>query len=238
MTRDSQLPYAEPPSALATALEIRAAGEWFGLFSRLPQLRDAPAGDGRPIMLLPGYRASERSMRPLRRFLNYLGYEARDWGLGHNVGDVDGDTERVGERAESIKRECGGEPVTLIGWSLGGVIAREAARMFEPAVREVITLGTPIVGGPKYTVVGQRYASRYGIDLDRLEREAHERNRAGMRQPVTSIFSKSDGIVGWRASVDRYNPQARNIEVRGSHLGLGVNPAVWQHIADTLAGTA
>jgi pimeloyl-ACP methyl ester carboxylesterase len=238
MPDNTPLPSASPPSRLSTALEIRAAGEWLGLLPRLHRLRNAPRGDGRPVMLLPGYRASERSMRPLRRFLDALGYDTYDWGIGRNVGDVRGNTDHVGERVKELTAALDDSPVTLIGWSLGGVVAREVARLYEPEVREVITLGTPIIGGPKYTFVGRRYASRYGLDLDRFEREVHARNSAGVRQPVTSIYSKTDGIVGWRASVDVYNCQARNIEVRGSHLGLGVNPAVWRHIADTLANSA
>ena len=134
-----------------------------------------------------------------------------------------------------MSEALGGEPVTLIGWSLGGVIAREAARHFESRVREVITLGSPIIGGPKYTAVAGRFANAGGIDLDAFEKEVHERNSRGIGQPVTSIYSKLDGVVDWRASIDSYNRQARNIEVRSSHFGIGGNARVWRLIADILA---
>lgn len=98
-------------------------------------------------------------------------------------------------------------------------------------------MGTPIIGGPKYTSVGKLFASSQGMDLDDFEQEGHERNSVGVTQPVTSIYSKLDGIVGWRASIDVYNPQARNIEVYASHLGLGGSPRFWRIIADTLAHT-
>jgi len=115
------------------------------------------------------------------------------------------------------------------------VSAREAARLFEPYVREVITLGTPIIGGPKYTSVGRRFAEMANLDLDAFELEVHQRNTIGIKQPVTSIYSKTDGVVSWRASVDSYNPQAKNIEVNSSHFGLGANGKVWHLIANVLA---
>ncbi len=132
--------------------------------------------------------------------------------------------------------ELNSQPTTLIGWSLGGVIAREVARLYEPLVCEVITLGTPIIGGPKYTAVGKRFADTSNLDLDTFEHEAHDRNSMGIKQPVTSIYSKLDGVVGWQASVDVYNEQTRNIPVLSSHFGIGVNGRVWRLIADTLAG--
>ena len=189
-------------------------------------------------MLIPGYGTDETSMRPLGRYLEYLGYDVYDWAQGRNRGDVENDIRRVGQRAREIHDACGGQAVTLIGWSLGGVSAREAARLFEPYVREVITLGTPIIGGPKYTSVANRYAESAQMDLDAFEREVHERNSVGIKQPVASIYSKTDGIVGWRASIDTYNKQARNIRVNSSHFGLGANGKVWHLIANLLADKA
>jgi hypothetical protein len=90
------------------------------------------------------------------------------------------------------------------------------------------------VGGPKFTTVGKRYAKGNNIDLEEFELDVHQRNSIGLTQPVTSIYSKSDGVVGWQASVDIYNQHAINIEVNGSHMGLGVNPKVWLTIAEVL----
>lgn len=234
-TPSTPAPICDPPAALARALELRAPLEWTSLALRLPLLLGAPRGDGRPVMLIPGFQATELSMRPLERYLASLGYDTYDWGQGRNRGDVEGDIERVTRRTERLAAELGA-PLTLLGWSLGGFSAREAARLRPDAVREVITLGTPIIGGPKYTSVGRIWAEREGIDMDALELEIHARNSIGIRQPVTSIYSRSDGVVGWQASVDRYNPQARNIEVSSSHFGLGVNARVWRIVADLLAG--
>ena len=235
---ENVLPQAHPPSRLATLLEVRAPLDWASVLVRAPQLALAPRGDGRPLMLIPGYRTDETSMRPLGKYLEFLGYDVYDWANGRNRGDVEGDIRRVGERAQLIHDDLDGAPVTLIGWSLGGVAAREAARLFEPVVREVITLGTPIIGGPKYTAVGAHFAEQSGLDLDEFEKEVHERNSIGIKQPVTSIYSKYDGVVGWRASVDVYNEQAQNIRVNSSHFGLGASGKVWRIIANQLAGTA
>ena len=226
------------PSRLATLMEVRAPLDWASVLLRAPQLAAAPRGDARPVMLLPGYGADETSMRPLGRYLDYLGYETHSWGLGRNRGDVEKDIVLVGLRCTEISEASNGKAVTLIGWSLGGVAAREAARLYEAHVREVITMGTPIVGGPKYTAVAARFAEISSLDLDEFEKEVHERNSIGIRQPVTSIYSKSDGVVDWRASIDTYNPHARNLQVNSSHFGLGANGKVWYLIATTLAGAA
>lgn len=216
-------------------MEARAPLDWATVLLRAPQLWLAPRGDGRTVMLIPGYRADESSLRPLGSYLRHLGYNVFDWSFGRNKGDVEGDIQRVGERCRQLFDSLDSVPVTLIGWSLGGVAAREAARLFAPYVRQVITMGTPIIGGPKYTAVAGRFARKAWLDLDRFEMEVHERNLIGIRQPVASIYSKTDGIVGWRASVDVYNPQARNIQVNSSHFGMGINAQVWKHIAGLLA---
>jgi hypothetical protein len=100
----------------------------------------------------------------------------------------------------------------------------------------VITLGTPVEGGPKYTSIGDFYARGRGIDLDDFEAHVHNVNARGIDAPLTVVFSRSDAVVGWRAAIDRYNPHARHVEVRSSHIGLGTNPAVYRVIARTLAG--
>ena len=230
----SKLPQAEPPSRLATLLEARAPLDWASVLIRALQLTKAPRGDGRPVMLLPGYGADESSMRPLGKFLKYLGYDVYEWGLGRNRGHVNKYVQRVGARAEEIHEDRHGEMVTLIGWSLGGVVARETAKSVESCIREVITMGTPVIGGPKYTLVAGRFANKANIDLDAFEIEVHKRNSIGIKQPVTAIYSKLDGVVGWRACIDVYNEHTRNIQVNSSHLGLGINGRVWQLIAETL----
>lgn len=227
-------PDCRPPSRLNSILEVTAPFDWLATFAKLPSLLRGPKGDGRPVLLAPGYLTDEYAMWPLKHFLNHLNYDTYDWGLGRNLGDVDADIVKLGEQVAQLYEELQ-KPVTLIGWSLGGVVAREVTRLFPDCVAEVITLGTPITGGPKYTAVAKQFAKLKKLDLDTFEAHVFERNSIGFKQPVTSIFSKTDGVVGWQASVDVYNTQARNICVKGSHLGLGINPQVWKIIADTLA---
>ncbi len=225
----------KPPTKFSTLKEIRAPLEWLFSFANQRKIGAVPNGDGRLLILVPGYGADEWSMKPLKKFLTSLNYQVFDWGHGRNRGHVEEDTELLASTVQTISSDHNNELVTLIGWSLGGVLSREVARLYPQSVREVITMGTPLVGGPKYTVLANRYAKQKNIDLDEYEAEIHGINTVGFRQPVTVIYSKSDGIVGWRAAVDYYNEQAKNIEVNCSHLGMGVSAEVWKIIAQTLA---
>jgi pimeloyl-ACP methyl ester carboxylesterase len=172
-------------------------------------------------------------MYPLAQFLRSKNYDVRHWGLGTNKGEIYDYVELIGA---GLKAE-NGPRITLIGWSLGGVVAREVARLYEPHVREIITMGTPVIGGPKYTIVGDRFAKAQDLDLDEYEAYVHSVNSIGLTQPITAFYSKRDGIVGWQAAVDTYNEQARNIEVDTTHLGIGINAKVWIEIAETLAAS-
>ncbi len=225
-----------PPSKFNTLREMRAPLEWLFSYTNRKKLANVPHGDGRVVVLVPGYGADEWSMRPLKKFLHSINYQVFDWGHGRNKGHVTQDTELLVQTVTRLVENHGDVAVTLIGWSLGGVLSREVARLHPELVREIITMGTPLIGGPKYTVVANKYAKSMGIDLDAYEAEIHDINAQGITQPLTVIYSKSDGVVGWRASVDGYNEQARNIEVNCSHLGMGVDAQVWRVIAGTLAG--
>ena len=221
----------KPPTKVNTLKEIRAPLEWLFAYGNRRKLADVPQGDGRILVLVPGYGADEW------KFLQSINYQVFDWGHGRNRGHVKHDTALLANTIKTISENHSQQAVTIIGWSLGGVLAREVARLHPAWVSEVITMGTPLVGGPKYTVLANKYAKSMDMNLDHYETEIHEINAQGITQPVTVIYSKSDGVVGWNAAIDRYNEQARNIEVSCSHLGMGVNARVWQIIAETLAAT-
>ena len=225
-----------PPSRMAQLGELSLPLDLVRFGMQWPRLVTAPRGDGRPVYLIPGYGGSELSMRPLEAFLKRINYDVTDWSLGRNKGSVDRDIERFTAVAEARFADNGEQAFTLIGWSLGGIIAREVARLSPHLVREVITMGTPIIGGPKYTSPGKRFARSASIRLDQFEREVHARNSIGFKQPLTVLYSNRDGVVGPDIAKDIYNPHARNIRVDGGHMGLGFNPKVWRIIADTLAG--
>jgi pimeloyl-ACP methyl ester carboxylesterase len=184
-------------------------------------------------MTLPGFGAGDASMAVIRQRLRRQGFRPYKWELGINRGNVPSllgkATERVLELAERS-----GQPLGLVGWSLGGYIAREIARNIPDAVKHVVTLGSPIIGGPKYTTVAPYYQSR-GVDLDQIEAVVAARASAPLSVPVTCVFSRRDGVVDWRAAIDRNNPLTTNIEVDCSHLAMGFDPAVLDLIPAALA---
>ena len=219
-----------PPSLARLIGEARTAFEAPRLLARGPALRRAPRGRSEPVLVLPGLGAGDASTWPLRRFLAGIGHRPHGWHLGVNTGNVEDLLPRVQARAEAI-RDRAGRPVHLVGWSLGGVLARELARDTPALAAQVISFGTPVVGGPKYT----RAAARYAADeVDRVAAIMADRRIVPITVPVTSIYSRNDGIVDWRACIDDDTPGARNIEVRSTHLGMGIDPDVWQILAETL----
>ena len=222
-----------PPPRIGLVREPLGMLEIPRLFLNGPSLALQPRGNGEPVLVLPGYGASDASTFVLRSYLGLLGYDARGWGLGRNTGDVRGFVPRMIEIARelSAQKRTG---VRLIGWSLGGVLARETARERPDLVARVVTLGSPVVGGPKYTLVGETYR-RQGFDLDAIEAAVAERNRVPIRVPVTAIYSRYDGVVAWRACVDESCERTEHVEVRTTHLGLGFAADVYRIIAQRLA---
>jgi hypothetical protein len=208
-------------------------GELPRLLWNLPDLAAQPRGDGAPVLVLPGFGTGDASTLLLRAYLGRLGHRVRGWGLGLNRGDVGALVPRVLGATDRLA-QASGRRVRLIGWSLGGVLARETARERPDAVERVVTLGSPVVGGPKYTTVGAWYAQR-GFDLDEIEAAVAERDRTPIRVPITAIYSRRDGIVAWQACIDRVSPQVEHVEVRTTHLGLGFSPEVYRIVARRLA---
>ncbi len=221
------------PASLLKFLELRAILETASLLPFAPLLALAARGDGRQVMVVPGFMTDDRITWPLRKYLTWLGYDALPWDMGRNNGLPERDAATLAQRLEREPHAQRG--ISMIGWSLGGVIAREVARLLPGTVREVITMGTPVEGGPKYTIAGEKFARRNKIDLPHFESHVHDINRKGVTQPLTVIYSHGDGIVGWRAAIDRYNAHARHVRIPGSHLGLGTNPLVWRAIATALS---
>jgi pimeloyl-ACP methyl ester carboxylesterase len=223
----------EPPPRLLQWMEVRAAGELAATLASWPLLQLAPRGDGHAVLVLPGLAAGDASTRVLRRLLADLGYAPYGWGLGRNLGPRAGVREAMLERLDRLHTSTH-RKVSLVGWSLGGAYARALAMRRPEAVRTVITLGSPIVGDARASHArrvyewssGQRATLHHGPPPVRPVPE---------RVPATSIFSKSDGVVAWRASVQPEGPLAENIEVVGSHLGLGVHAPVLYAVADRLA---
>lgn len=197
-----------------------------------PRLAFAPRGSGRPVMDLPGWRTSEASMAPLRAYLRGLGHHAVSWGLGTNRGQVRVDVDRVIARLERVAGDSG-DTVALVGWSLGGTIAREVARARPDLVRRVITMGSPIVGLPNYTLFS---GTDGGLDHDDVHaQQARYEATTPIMVPLTTIFTRRDRIVAWPACIDHHSAEVEHVEVTSPHLGLGLDPDVWRVVADRLA---
>lgn len=226
----------EPPLAAPAGPKI--VGELAGLLQiprlalRGPRLAFLPRGD-QTVVCFPGFGTGDVFTAPLRGALRSLGHKPYGWGFGINRGDVEGMIDTVQTMVER-QADRAGRPVALIGWSLGGIFAREVARENPEVVTRVITYGTPVIGGPRYT----RGAAAYGEEqVTHIESVVEERNQIPIRRPVTAIHTRTDGIVDWRACIDTFSPDVENIEVSSTHAGMGIDPDVWSLIARRLAET-
>ena len=220
------------PGALLLALESRAPLEWGAAVAAWPLLKMAPPGDGHPVIVFPGLAAGDFSTLLLRNFLKLQGYDTYGWDLGLNFGPRHGVIRKSLERVQQIHLDTG-RKVSLIGWSLGGIYAREFAKALPHAARSVITLGTPFTGDPKATNAWRLYEFVSGHKLDDPRLIAHLREAPPV--PTTSIFSRSDGVVAWPLSLQQDTAQAENIEVQASHIGLGMNPVALYAMAERLS---
>jgi pimeloyl-ACP methyl ester carboxylesterase len=200
--------------------------------ARMAALTRARATRPRTVLLLPGFGASHWSLLVMRAFLRSIGHQANDWGLGRNTGQVPEPLEALQARVETLRRQAR-RRVVPVGWSLGGYLARETARNHPQWVRKVITLGSPVFGGPRFTAMAGWYRAK-GHDLDRLERKMAERFRKPLRIPVAAIYSKQDGVVAWQACIDHWSPKVRHIEVQETHIGMVYAPRVLAIVAGEL----
>ena len=221
-----------PPSRELLLLEARALWELGAFFASYPLLRLSPRGDGHPVLVLPGLAAGDASTRPLRRFLADQGWTAYGWRLGPNHGPRPGAEDAMQARLAEIA-ERHGRKVSLVGWSLGGVFAREMARRAPHQVRQVVTLGSPFAGAPKASNAWRLYERLSGSKVE--DWPHRETMKSAPPVPSTAIYSRSDGIVAWQGCLEREGPLSENIEVPGSHCGLGHNPAALHAVADRLA---
>ncbi len=254
-----------PPKRSLLLLESRAALDAARMLSTLTASRfrkPATLSDSL-VIIAPGFSAGDYSTLPLRRYLKRQGFSAEGWGLGTNLAgtnlehtlddlsdrwtfrprkdyrgeagvpfQVDRFYDRVVQRHEAT-----GKKIALIGWSLGGYMAREVARDLPGIVDRVVTMGSPTVGGPKYTAAAPFFEKR-GMDLNWIEQEIARRESRPIQQPITAIVSKTDAIVDWNAAIDSFSPSVTHIEIDAAHLGMGFNPSIWAHVLTGLKASA
>lgn len=225
----------EPPSPVLQLLEGRAGIEALTLALRLPEIMlRAPRGDGGHVLVLPGFMAGDASTTALRTFLDTLGYRAHGWGQGQNRGRMLTYLPPLTTLVESYVQDRG-RPIAMVGWSRGGVLAREIARERPELIRRVITLGSPVKGGVGATSLRRIIERQTGLSTADLQRMQRERDARAITVPITAIYSKTDGVVAWRACIDEVSPHVEHMEVSGSHVGLGFNADAYRIVANRLA---
>ena len=234
------------------------------LYPRARVVHPHLATQKRHIVIFPGFGLDNRPLRPLTRYLEKHGHTVYDWGLGindggmkrdYNISDIadtwEFDTKHKAQPVNT--KELGvpylctiaarrvlslsimlEQPLVLIGWSLGGYIAREIARDKPDIVSQVITMGTPVIGGSKYTATGEGFIKE-GMDINWIANELPKRDRIKIQAPITAITGKYDGCIAQEACIDTINPHVHHIEVNTCHMGFGFHYPTWQLILNKLA---
>ncbi len=237
MNRSLHHPDIAPPSLRTQLGETVSGLELASLLLNWKKLQSKKAkqtkGATRTVMVVPGFYGGELSIAPLKQFLRYQGHRSYSWGQGLNRGNINAFISPLIEKLHTLNSKYE-RPVSLVGWSLGGIISRELARHFPDRVEQVITLGSPVIGGPKVTAL-KRLSPLFGWNQEDIEEDMRERFKTPIERPITAIYSKADGIVAWQACIDSWSPNVRHVEVAATHIGMGFNPQVYEIVANTLA---
>ena len=213
----------------------RALWELWEFAAARPMLRLAPRGAGRPVLVLPGFLTDDEATVTLRHYLGEQGHASYGWGLGVNLGPTPHVMDGIERRLEEISATHG-EPVSLIGVSLGGLYARELARAHGAAVRQVITLGSPFrIEDASQSNVAALFEALAHLHVEPARFSVWDLPRGPLPVPSTAIYTRTDGVVAWETCLDSTSPNAENIEVIGSHSGLVHLPTAVFAIADRLA---
>lgn len=213
--------------------EVRAVFEWQSFYAMRGLLKRMPQGDGHSVIVFPGFASSDSATKPMRSLLKDLGYQTHGWGLGMNL--LFGD--ELEEEMIALVREVAknsGRKVSLVGWSLGGLYAREVAKVCSADVRCVISLGSPISGRPEHSNAHGLFKAFNGEPSD-IDYTRYFQLQEAPPVPTTSIFSHSDGVVAWEGSLQKESEITESIVVPASHLGMGVNPLVMYLLGDRLS---
>lgn len=230
---------AKAPSARLTGREWRMGLEMASAVLRRKEITSWPTGDGHPVLVLPGFLAGPESTIFLRSALRQLGYRVHDWAQGRNLGLHEGLEEAMMERLYHVHDRYG-QPVSLIGWSAGGIYARELTRRDPHVVRDVITMGSPFRGHLEATRAWRlyRFMNRGDLSAALVTQEARLARAQPLPVPTTCIYSVKDGVVPWECCTSLPAPHTENIEVDATHLGYGHHLPTLRIIADRLAQPA
>lgn len=231
------------PHVLSSLLEGRGLLEMALLPASLPLLMEAPHGDGHPVLLVPGFMASESSLIGLKLMLQNKGYDVHTWGLGRNMGFRSKHANALPQKIRHL-HYITGKKVSLVGWSLGGVFSMYGAQNSLECVRSIITLGSPVSVDAEGSQSPTAVKALYRLVSHRLGAGAHVmqpkvkvmRERRRLAIPTSCLYSVTDGVVPpQEATIDGDPALHENIQVPGSHIGLGFNGIVLSIVADRLA---
>jgi pimeloyl-ACP methyl ester carboxylesterase len=214
-------------------LEQRVGLEVGALLAAAPYFTFEGYGDHSPVLVIPGFTATDASTAVLRFYLRTWGYWAHGWHVGSNFGPTPKTLAAVAERLKAVHARHG-KRVTLIGQSAGGTYARYLARQSPHMVRQVITLGSPIqlVSGDRSSISAftRHLEPRFDPEFHRIA----DHQRGVLPVPATSIYTRTDGVVRWHVCLDVVDDRHENVEVFATHSGLAVNPTSLHVIADRL----
>ncbi|SMQ73504.1 hypothetical protein SAMN06297468_2215 [Altererythrobacter xiamenensis] len=189
-------------------------------FRRIPV---AKCANPQTVMVLPGFATHPVRMRYLARQLERAGHRAKRWGLGMNLGPQEDTLDRLESRLLELRRRSG-KPVVLLGWSLGGIFARELAKRQPDVVGKVITMGSPFSGSPRANNVWRIYqfVTGHRVDAPPIEAVLAE------KPPVETVafWSPRDGIVDPRSACGRPGERDRAVALRCTHMGFSYDPEV------------
>jgi pimeloyl-ACP methyl ester carboxylesterase len=225
-------PFRAPSLSLLAMEPLRAL---FDGFAGHLACEAMPVGDGHPVIVYPGLGAGAMHTSQLRSFLKDCGFTALDWDGGINTGPVGRLHDWLPTLEERLREvhDRSGRKVSLVGWSLGGVYARELAKSCPECVRQVITLATPFQALARGNHAGSLF--RLLHPDAHVDAEVQERVSRTPPVPTTSIYSKTDGIVSWHGCLERKTRRSESIEVATSHLGMVSHAQVLRIVANRLA---
>ena len=190
-------------------------------------------GDGHPVLVIPGFITDDSSTKGLRNFIDKIGYQSYPWELGRNYANLE-DINTLLDKLEVIYAQHQ-QKISLIGWSLGGVYARELAKAKPHLIRQVITLGSPFGGIQEPNNATWLFNLIQGKKAQELDKEWLATLPTPAPVPTTALYSKKDGVVPWQVCRERIEDALhQNVEVRSSHVGMGYNQEVFVIIADRL----
>ena len=220
---------------MLTMLEGRVVAETSALLLSLPLLRlHAKRGSGEPVIVLPGFMADDRSTTLLRQYLGHIGYATTPWGLGTNRAPM---MQLLPELARLVNEvaDQSGQKVRLVGWSRGGILSRELARDMPETIERVVTIGSPVKGGAAASSISRWVQRETGLTPKQMSAIVQTRNQTPIRVPIRAIYSRSDGVVTWKACIDDESSDIKHFEVVSSHAGLGSNVEVYRLLPELLA---